>query len=722
MLRINVNLVTATVQETEILTSGRVGLQCEFTFSDEWDGLMKTATFEGAESADVPMLASNTVTVPHECLSAPGAKLRVGVCGMNAAGDIVIPTIWANAGRIQQGAEPSGIPAVEPTPNWAIQVQQAAASALEIAREVKNEADNGDFDGVDGVSPAVTVVRGDSSATITVTDATGTTSVEIHDGQTGATGATGVTFTPSVDEDGDLSWTNDGGRTNPETVNIKGDPFTYDDFTEEQLAALTGPAGADGADGADGTDGVSPTISSSSITGGHRLTIVDVNGTTTVDVMDGEDGATGATGQTGATGNGIASILKTGSSGLVDTYTITYTNGNTTTFTVTNGADGDDGVVVRGTGTNSAVVINEDYPNSATGVASSAVGEENVASGEAAVAVGRKSIASGDYSFAGGNKSAQADYPTTASGNDSFAFGLSAKATGQLAVAFGQKTEASGNMCFVSGNNASATGNSTLSVGQYTAANANMAAALGNHTTATKGSSFVAGKWNVVDGENEDGHVLIIGNGTAEDARSNAFSVDWSGNGVFGGKLTVGAAPTNDLDVATKKYVDDNGGGGGGTPYTSNPEALGTASPGSSSYYSRGDHVHPMPSASDVGAYALPSGGIPSSDMTSAVQTSLGKADSAYQKPSGGIPAADLASGVIPTVPSAYTSTPAALGTASAGSATAWAKGDHVHAMPSAADVGAIASPSSPSVGDFLVYTSNGWAAQSLSTWSGGNY
>ena len=45
-------------------------------------------------------------------------------------------------------------------------------------------------------------------------------------------------------------------------------------------------------------------------------------------------------GSQGDTGNGIASIAKTGTSGLVDTYTITYTNGNTTTFTVTNGQDG----------------------------------------------------------------------------------------------------------------------------------------------------------------------------------------------------------------------------------------------------------------------------------------------------------------------------------------------------------------------------------------------
>ena len=41
--------------------------------------------------------------------------------------------------------------------------------------------------------------------------------------------------------------------------------------------------------------------------------------------------------------------------------------------------------------------------------------------------------------------------------------------------------------------------------------------------------------------------------------------------------------------------------------------------------------------------YEKPSGGIPSSDMASAVQTSLGKADSAYQKPVGGIPLTDLA-------------------------------------------------------------------------------
>ena len=65
--------------------------------------------------------------------------------------------------------------------------------------------------------------------------------------------------------------------------------------------------------------------------------------TPSVTLPRGAKGDTGATGATGATGNGIASISKTGSSGLVDTYTILYTNGSTQTFTVTNGAQGEAG-------------------------------------------------------------------------------------------------------------------------------------------------------------------------------------------------------------------------------------------------------------------------------------------------------------------------------------------------------------------------------------------
>lgn len=43
-------------------------------------------------------------------------------------------------------------------------------------------------------------------------------------------------------------------------------------------------------------------------------------------------------------GVGITSIAKTSTEGLVDTYTITYSDGGTSTFTVTNGEKGADGI------------------------------------------------------------------------------------------------------------------------------------------------------------------------------------------------------------------------------------------------------------------------------------------------------------------------------------------------------------------------------------------
>lgn len=72
--------------------------------------------------------------------------------------------------------------------------------------------------------------KGDTGAT----GAKGATGATGAKGATGATGAKGTTFTPSVSSDGVLSWTNDGGLTNPASVNIKGPKGD------------TGPAGSGG--------------------------------------------------------------------------------------------------------------------------------------------------------------------------------------------------------------------------------------------------------------------------------------------------------------------------------------------------------------------------------------------------------------------------------------------------------------------------------------------
>ena len=87
--------------------------------------------------------------------------------------------------------------------------------------------------------------------------------------------------------------------------------------------------------GETGETGATPSLSIGTVSTGSP-SAVTITGTDENPVLNFtlEKGETGAT---GATGNGIASIVKTSTSGTVDTYTITYTDGTTTTFNVTNG-------------------------------------------------------------------------------------------------------------------------------------------------------------------------------------------------------------------------------------------------------------------------------------------------------------------------------------------------------------------------------------------------
>lgn len=71
----------------------------------------------------------------------------------------------------------------------------------------------------------------------------------------------------------------------------------------------------------------------------------------------------------------------------------------------------------------------------------------------------------------------------------------------------------------------------------------------------------VFGMNHVKDTENQ--YLEVVGNGLDAEHPRNARTLDIAGNEVLAGRLTVGAQPVDDNDVATKKYVDDNGGSGG---------------------------------------------------------------------------------------------------------------------------------------------------------------
>lgn len=70
----------------------------------------------------------------------------------------------------------------------------------------------------------------------------------------------------------------------------KGDPGERGETGPVGPQGVQGETGATGAPGQPGQDGVSPTITITDITGGHRVTITDATGAHSFDVMDGEDG------------------------------------------------------------------------------------------------------------------------------------------------------------------------------------------------------------------------------------------------------------------------------------------------------------------------------------------------------------------------------------------------------------------------------------------------
>lgn len=151
MLKINVSTAEAAITETELITAGRKGLQCSFAFSDDWEGLAKTVIVRGVVKRDI-VLVGDTITVPGECLEREQFPLHIGVYGANGEGEIVIPTIWADFGKIRPSARPGGVSPDEVTPDVVAQIQQNSSTALYLASLLTQRANNGEFNGRDGAT------------------------------------------------------------------------------------------------------------------------------------------------------------------------------------------------------------------------------------------------------------------------------------------------------------------------------------------------------------------------------------------------------------------------------------------------------------------------------------------------------------------------------------------------------------------------------------------
>lgn len=196
--------------------------------------------------------------------------------------------------------------------------------------------------------------------------------------------------------------------------------------------------------------------------------------------------------------------------------------------------------------------------STASGDLSFAQGDGNTASGKHSHAQGWNNTASGQYSFAGGTLA-------TASGFDSIAFGNYVVEPNEY-IGNTRGNQATGNTAIALGSNTIASGKESVTIGHKTTASGNDAMAEGDGTIAQGYVQHAQGKYNIAEGSPNVFYpsdlAVIVGNGRADDQRSNAHTLDFGGNGWFAGDVYVGSTSGTNRDsgsrrLATEEYVDN---------------------------------------------------------------------------------------------------------------------------------------------------------------------
>ena len=218
-------------------------LTAQFHFTDnDWDGYTRWAHFRKGETVyDIELDGEDCIT-EEDALNLTAGEWEIYLTGTKDTArltTVVVILTVKESGLIDAPLHmlPQSV---------AEQIDAKAAQALLTAQAVKAAADAGKFNGKDGKSfeikgyyASVTALEagvpkpapGDaycvgSAAPYDVYIYDGVNGEWVNNGTIqgakGDTGAAGTTFTPHLDGNGNLSWTNDGGLDNPETQNIRG--------------------------------------------------------------------------------------------------------------------------------------------------------------------------------------------------------------------------------------------------------------------------------------------------------------------------------------------------------------------------------------------------------------------------------------------------------------------------------------------------------------------
>ena len=290
MFLVAANTRQALVGQKEWITTGSSGIQVQFLFSADWDGLAKFAVFRNAEIEEsvipIALPASGLTELPAENCAAEyvDEKVYVGVYGTDGLGHIIIPTIWVSLGVLKEGAAYEGMDPPQPTQDmWAqiLAIAQNAGAENAAAAEQSAEEAEASKEAIQDMNVEAETLPDESPLTVT----------KEVDPETGAvTLVFGLTRGPKGTK-GD-----DGYSPTITITPIQGGHrFTVTDEDHPTGQSFDVMNGAPGAPGSPGQDGYSPAITITTITGGHRFTVTDEDHPTgqSFDVMDGTKGDQG---------------------------------------------------------------------------------------------------------------------------------------------------------------------------------------------------------------------------------------------------------------------------------------------------------------------------------------------------------------------------------------------------------------------------------------------
>lgn len=152
---------------------------------------------------------------------------------------------------------------------------------------------------------------------------------------------------------------------------------------------------------------------------------------------------------------------------------------------------------------------------------------------------------------------------STTVGTGSFAFGNEVIASGSYSHAEGSGTTSIGSGAHAEGGGTSASGSNAHAEGYLCMAGGEDSHAEGIGTKAHNKSQHVFGAYNVVTSPGVSissfgTHVEIVGNGSSDNARSNARTLDWSGNEELAGDLTINKGAAGEVKVGTKLTALEN--------------------------------------------------------------------------------------------------------------------------------------------------------------------